>query len=83
MMASTEGIFEAEPASSSFTCVVNPEKDNLYYLPSEGYFVMDCIGKGEQEDYLLFLCNDEADAAEASKVFKICRYARKDSLPVQ
>ncbi len=84
MMASTEGIFEAEPASSSFTCVVDPGKDNLYYLPSKGYFVMDFIGKGEQEDYLLFLCNDEADAvAEVSKVFKICRYARKDSLAVQ
>ena len=84
MMASGEGIFEAEPGSSSFTCVVDPEKDNLYYLSSEGYSVMDFIGKGEQEDYLLFLCNDEADAvAEASQVFKICRYARRDSLVIQ
>lgn len=84
MMASGEGIFEAEPEASSFTSVVNAEKDNLYYLPSEGYFVMDFIGKGEQDDYLLYLCNDEADAgADASKAFKICHYARNDATVIK
>ena len=84
MMASGKGIFEAEPGSSTFTSVVNEEKDNLYYLPSEGYFVMEFIGKGEQEDYLLYLCNNEADAeAEASQAFKICHYTRNDSMVIQ
>lgn len=84
MMASGEGIFEAEPEDSAFTSVVNAEKDNLYYLPSDGYFVMDFIGKGEQDDYLLYLCNDEADAgADASKAFKICHYARNDATVIK
>ncbi len=84
MMASGEGIFEAEPEDSAFTSIVNAEKDNLYYLPSEGYFVMDFIGKGEQDDYLLYLCNDEADAgADSSKAFKICHYAKNDAAVIQ
>lgn len=84
VLAANDGIYEAEPDSSSFTNVVNEEKDNLYYLTMDGYCIWDFIGIGKEDDYVLYLQDQNADIeAESSQMFKICRYSRSDATVIQ
>lgn len=75
MLAYRDGIFEAEPGSSSLTHVVDGEKDNLYYLTMDGYSVMNFTGADDEGDYVLLLCNDGASSvASDTDMMKLCRY---------
>ncbi|MCH5265072.1 MAG: M56 family metallopeptidase [Lachnospiraceae bacterium] len=52
-IATGEGIFEAEYGETSFTKVVDSEKDNVYYLSENSTEFFGNMYKGEREDYYL------------------------------
>lgn len=59
LMATEEGIFEAEYGEDQFRHIAGQETDNLYYLSPDGYYSpISSIYKGEQQDYYLYLAND-------------------------
>lgn len=71
VMANRDGIFEAEPDGDAFTNVIRAEKDNVYYLSSDSYVILDVVGKHE-DDYVVWLFNRESEARED----KLCRYTK-------
>lgn len=61
ILATQEGIFEAEYGDNEFHNVINSKKDNLYYLAPESYHPSVMVFKGEQEDYFISLWNEDEE----------------------
>lgn len=57
LMATEEGIFEAEYGEDEFHHVAGYETDNLYYLAPGNYEPISRMFKGEEQDYYLYVEN--------------------------
>ncbi|MCM1246403.1 MAG: hypothetical protein NC293_12245 [Roseburia sp.] len=72
LMATDEGIFEAEYGEDEFRRIAGQETDNLYYLSPDSYTPESHVFKGEQQDYYLYLANDNT----GDSVW--CHYVKKE-----
>lgn len=72
IMASTDGIFEAEYGEEELTRIVDSEKDNTYYLSEQKYTFLESVYKGD-DSYLLYRYNNKSD--ELGDM--ICYYQKK------
>lgn len=71
ILATQEGIFEAEYGDEAFHNVVNVGKDNLYYLAPDSYHPSSVVFKGAQEDYFMGLWNEDEEKSV------LCYYVKK------
>lgn len=77
LLATAEGIFEAEPEDEEFTKVIDSARDNLYYLSEEYEIEPNSLFKGENEDYYLILYKETANSGPYDDYY-LCHYSAKE-----
>lgn len=76
LLATAEGIFEAEPEDKEFTTVIDPARSNLYYLSEEYEIEPNSLFKGENEEYYLILYKETANSGPYDDYY-LCYYSKK------